>query len=162
MITNGNVCSTHLHWCLALTATFALQAPTPGSCPFFCDNATETQNSLKSRQETGHGPPFLLHAHHMQEMTIKKPKSPLNFSYMVLSHRTWDWQLKWELPSSTAGSTCEYPKHFRRNSKSCCDSCCPPVHWKHSRRATPERQQHGQAKGRQISCQILGTSRQLC
>ena len=54
------------------------------------------------------------------------------------------------------------PKHFRRNSKSCCDSCCPPVHWKQSRRATPERQQHGQAKGRQISCQVLGRSRKIC
>ena len=45
---NGNVCSTRLHWCLA--ATFAPQAPTPRTLPFFCHNTTETGNSLNSRQ----------------------------------------------------------------------------------------------------------------
>ena len=45
---NGNVCSTHLHWCLA--ATFAPQAPSPRNLPFFSHNTTETGNSLNSRQ----------------------------------------------------------------------------------------------------------------
>ena len=43
---NGNVCSTHLHWCLA--ATFAPQAPTPRTLPFFSHNTTETGNSQLS------------------------------------------------------------------------------------------------------------------
>ena len=60
---------------------------TSKTLPFFCHNATEPGNSLKSRR---HGPPFLLHAHHMQEMTIEKLKSPLKFSYMVLPHRAQD------------------------------------------------------------------------